>query len=252
MIPPRRPAGPSARRPGAARSARRRPRGPSGSSSARRGLAPPRSRRRATDRDQIMSPTVPTTSTTITSGVRKMTSWPAGGSSPVTAAAPSASATTATATRSTSRRPGGRRRRDVPEPGFPAVPAVRAGGPDRVSHGRPPAGSRSGRRGPAGEGRAAPRPQAGLGPVEGHGEVGAHGRVGGLAARQVDRGRRVDGDDRDAGLPGAPDELDGRADRLAQLAADTGAQQRVDDDARPARRPGPGPPGPARQGRGSG
>ena len=59
-----------------------------------------------------------------------------------------------------------------------------------------------------------------------------HGRVGRLAARQVDRRRGVDGDDRDAGRAGAPDDLDGRADRLAQGAADAGAEQRVDDDRR--------------------
>ena len=52
----------------------------------------------------------------------------------------------------------------------------------------------------------------------------------GSPLEQVDRGRGVDRDDRDAGRAGPPDDLDRRADRLAQGAADARAQQRVDDD----------------------
>ena len=43
--------------------------------------------------------------------------------------------------------------------------------------------------------------------------------LGRLAAREVDRGRRVDGHDRDAARRRPDDELDGRADRLAQRPA---------------------------------
>src|SRR6188472_1619086 len=68
----------------------------------------------------------------------------------------------------------------------------------------------------AGVCRATTRLQSGLGTVERDREIGRYRRVGRLAAGQVHRRRGVDGDDRDAGRPGAPDDLDGRADRLAE------------------------------------
>ena len=43
---------------------------------------------------------------------------------------------------------------------------------------------------------------------------------------------RVDGDDRDAGGAGAPDDRDGFADGLAEGAADAGAEEGIDDDRR--------------------
>ena len=86
--------------------------------------------------------------------------------------------------------------------------------------------------------------------MEGDREVGPDHRVRDLAARQVHRCRGVHGDDRHPGLAGATDELDGRADRIAQLPADAGPEQGVDDDRDPldalaedakvARRPGRG------------
>ena len=80
--------------------------------------------------------------------------------------------------------------------------------------------------------RSAPRQQAGLRSMEGDRQVGQDGRVGRFAARQVDRRRRVDGDDRDAGAVGAIDELDGGPDRFAKRSADAGPEQRIDDDRR--------------------
>ena len=72
----------------------------------------------------------------------------------------------------------------------------------------------------------------GLRPVEGHREVRAHDRVRRVARGEVDGGRGVDREHGHPGGAGATDDLDGGPDRVAELAADAGAEQRVDDDAR--------------------
>ena len=85
----------------------------------------------------------------------------------------------------------------------------------------------------AGERRAHPAAQAGLGPVEGDGHVGADDRIG-RARRWSGRApsacpRRAPGTQRLARTHG---DIHGRADGLAQRAAHAGAQQRVDDEGR--------------------
>ena len=67
--------------------------------------------------------------------------------------------------------------------------------------------------------------------MEGDRQVRLNGRIGWLAAGQVDRGRGVDGNDRDERVVRSLDELDGRADRFPQHAPDTGSQERVDHHA---------------------
>src|SRR5678815_997062 len=72
---------------------------------------------------------------------------------------------------------------------------------------------------PARERGAATRAETRLGPVEGDREIRLDDWIRGITRREVDRGRSVDRDDRDAERAGTGDQLDGLADRLAE---DTG------------------------------
>src|SRR4029079_7808909 len=114
-------------------------------------------------------------------------------------------------TRSASRSPGER------VPGASATIGVR-GDPDRRDEDA------------TGQGLAVPGQEPGLRPVEGHREVRSDSRIRRVAGSQVDRGRRVDGEDRDHLATGAIDQLDGRPDRVTERPAEAGTQQGVDDD----------------------
>ena len=159
---------------------------------------------------------VPTISTTMTSGVWKIDRLDVGREQ----------ARSGPPRRGRRRRPRRRRGATSRQPGWrrwrPAQPRSASGGmPIGATRTLP------------GVGRPASRQQPGLGPMEGDGQVGPDGRVGRLAARQVDRRRACRRRRSGRRRRGArDDELDGGADRLAEGAADAGAEQRVDDDRR--------------------
>ena len=143
-------------------------------------------------------------------------SWTPVGSRLVSTAAPSTTATTTSATTTTSRQPG--------------WPTGSRSGSATVGLGRDPD------RRDEDLARVGRRRGGSSSPVFGRWNVTVRSaRTAGSDGSPLERSTavgRVDGDDRDAARPGLDDELDRRADRVAQRPADPGAEQRVDEDRR--------------------
>src|SRR4051812_12303071 len=148
-------------------------------------------------------------STTIVSGVWKITRWASVGRAEVRIAAPRTTPTAIAATIRTSRQPTAR-----------AWSATIGLARDTDRRDQDLACERS----------PAPREQPALRAVEGDGEVGLDDGVRRVARGQVDGRRGVDGDDGHLRAPRSEDELDRRTDRVAELAVDPGPEEGVDDD----------------------
>src|SRR4051794_39561405 len=159
-------------------------------------------------------------STAIATGTR-LKSWPTGGMKIAAAAMTRTTATTSTATSSTARS-SSCQRDPVSGRGSAMSDPIRA---DRNAD--------RGDQDPAGEGGTALRQEPGLGAVEGHGQVGTDDGVRRVAGGEIDGRRRVDCNDRDAELARPADRLDGGPDRVAEGAANAGAEEGIDDDGRP-------------------